>query len=244
MKAGEITLRTEDGVSIYANHVKSGFDAVVIVCPGFLMHKGAGPFRKLEQGLKKEFDVITMDFRGHGRSRGFYTFTSRENLDLRAVLKFAEGLYAKISVIGFSLGGAVAINEASANKAVSGLIAVSAPADFYWIENKFLTKDVIASTLKKFDWKMGCVRMGNVLLKKPRPIENVSKLSPTPVLFIHGGKDTIVQPRHSRLLYEKAKDPKKIVVYKDCLHAEDIFYGDNYDNFISLCKEWLSQYMG
>jgi alpha-beta hydrolase superfamily lysophospholipase len=241
MKAEEITLKTEDGVHIYADHYKNGFDRVIIVCPGFLMHKDARPFKQLSEGLSKEFDVITMDFRGHGKSKGSYTFTSRENLDLRALIDFAKRGYASIGVIGFSLGGAVAINEISECRIINKLMVVSAPADFYWIENRFLTKGVIASTLKKFDWKMGRVRLGNVLLKKPRPIENVTKLSPIPILFVHGEKDTIVKPRHSRFLYERAREPKRIVTYKDCLHAEDIFFGDNYENFVALCADWFKE---
>ncbi len=39
-------------------------------------------FGSFQKNVKKTFtgyyDVITMDFRGHGKSGGFYTFTSNE----------------------------------------------------------------------------------------------------------------------------------------------------------------------
>jgi alpha-beta hydrolase superfamily lysophospholipase len=237
----QLTFKTKDHIEISVNHYVNGFDSAIIICPGFLMHKDSKPFLMLSKRLSQDFDIITMDFRGHGRSNGEYTFTSRENLDLRAVVDFAKTKYKYIGTMGFSLGGAVAINELSENKVINKLMVVSAPADFYWIENRFLNKDVIASTIKKFDWKMIQVRFGNVLLKKSRPIDNIAKVSPIPVLFVHGDRDTIVKPRHSLFLYEKAKEPKRLVRYENCLHAEDIFHSDNFDNFVSLCLDWFKE---
>ncbi|MEE8360275.1 MAG: alpha/beta hydrolase [Candidatus Omnitrophota bacterium] len=235
----QLNFKTEDSIDISANHYTSGHDCVLIICPGFLMHKNSTPFISLSQKLSESFDILTIDFRGHGTSNGEYTFTSRESLDLKAAIGFCKERYKKIGVIGFSLGGAVAINEVSENTAVNRLMVISAPADFYWIENRFLTKEVIASTIKKFDWKMVQVRFGNILLRKPRPIDNIVKISPRPVLFVHGDKDTIVKPRHSLFLYKKAKEPKRLVKYENCLHAEDVFHSENFDNFISLCLEWF-----
>ena len=121
------------------------------------------------------------------------------------------------------------------------LMLISTPTEFKKIENRFLNKKVLASTIKKFEWKMGKVRLGNIFLNKPRPIENVDKISPLPVLFVHGQKDTIIEPWHSESLYKKSKEPKELVLFKDGLHAEDIFFGDNFDAFISLCTKWFKK---
>lgn len=235
----EITLKTKDNVKISANHYKKGFDKILIICPGFLMHKDSKPFLKLSKRLSRHFDVITLNFRGHGNSEGRYAFTSKEGRDLRVVIDYSAAKYKNIGIIGFSLGAAIAINETARHKAVDRLMAVSAPTEFKKIENRFLNVAIIASTFKKLDWKMGQLRLGNPLLKKSRPIDNVAKISPIPILFVHGGKDTIITPKHTRSLYKKAKDPKRLVIFDDCLHAEDIFFGDNFENFISLCIEWF-----
>lgn len=239
-KKSRVTLTTPDGVDISANHYCPGFEKVIVICPGFMMTKDSKPFEMLAKRLSEEIDVISMDFRGHGESTGLYTFTSREGADLKAVLDYALPRYKSVGVMGFSLGGAVAINEVSANKSADKVMTVSAPAEFEKIENRFLNKAVISSNIKKFELKRICrFRPGNMFLKKQKPIENVDKLSPIPILFVHGGKDTIIEPRHSEALYKKAKDPKRLVIFKDGLHAEDIFYHGNFDNFISLCLEWF-----
>jgi fermentation-respiration switch protein FrsA (DUF1100 family) len=240
-KTGEITFKTEDGVEVSANHYANGFDTAIIICPGFLMRKDAGPFVALSKELGRHFDIITVDFRGHGRSKGLYSFTSREHLDLRVFIDYAKARYGKVGVIGFSLGGAIAINEVSGRKSIDSLMVVSAPADFRWIENKFLTRDVVASTIRKLEWNMNLARLGNILLKKPRPVEKVAGISPIPLLIVHGGRDTIISPKHGRMLYNNAREPKRLVIYDDRLHSEDIFLGDYMKGFVTLCRGWFGK---
>ena len=62
-------------------------------------------------------------------------------------------------------------------------------------------------------------RPGPFWLKKERPIDNVAKLS-IPVLYIHGGKDWVISPWHSKALYEKTNSTKKLVMIKKGPHAE------------------------
>ena len=130
-----------------------------------MMHKDAKPFSRLSEKLSNDFDIITMDFRGHGQSTGEYTFTSRENLDLKVILDYATPKYKSIGVIGFSLGAAVAINEISQHKVADRLMVVSTPTEFEKIENRFMNREVILSTFKKADWKMGQVSFGNLFLR-------------------------------------------------------------------------------
>ncbi|MBI3616578.1 MAG: alpha/beta fold hydrolase, partial [Candidatus Omnitrophica bacterium] len=118
---------TEDGVRIsFDLYHRVGRQAVVIICPGFFQTKEAAIFQRLAHDLAKDQDVLCMDFRGHGRSGGFYTFSAREGADLEAVLEWARGRYSEISILGFSLGGAIAINTAARfPDSIHSLIAVS-----------------------------------------------------------------------------------------------------------------------
>lgn len=64
-------VKTSDGVRIamdlYANDQAS---ATIIICPGFFQSKGTPTFCQLSQALAQQYNVVAMDFRGHGQSGG------------------------------------------------------------------------------------------------------------------------------------------------------------------------------
>jgi len=49
----------------------------------------------------------------------------------------------------------------------------------------------------------------------------VGRLSPKPVIFIHGEQDEVLPPTCSRDLYARAGEPKEIILYPGCLHGLD-----------------------
>ena len=230
---------TEDGKRIAFSHIKGGFSKVVIVAHGFYTNKDTVLFRRMADAFSKEYDVIVFDFRGHGKSSDVFTWTALEQKDLRAITAFAkENNYAKIGVIGFSLGAAIALIEASCQKSIDSVIAVSSPADLGSINYHFWEKDMWADLMLNFGIKgrgKG-VRPGSPSLQKIRPIDIVNKISPTPVLFIHGEKDWLVELSHSQLLFDGAKDPKALTIIKDGGHAERIF--DVFpEQFMKICLD-------
>ena len=144
---------TADNVKIAFNLYQTGHKNVVIICPGWFMTKDSKAFSTLAEDLSEKYDVIAMDFRGHGKSGGLYTFTSKELLDLDAVVDFARGNYEKINLAGFSLGGAIVLIYGAQNSDINRIIAVSAPSDFYKIENKMWHPNAWIPTFKKFEPK-------------------------------------------------------------------------------------------
>lgn len=97
------SLRTTDGQIIHYDLYCHGHQQLIIVAHGFFNNKDAVHLKELEQALADQFDVLIMDFRGHGKSGGLFYWTSKEYLDLQAVLEHAKSSYKKIGVIGFSL---------------------------------------------------------------------------------------------------------------------------------------------
>jgi pimeloyl-ACP methyl ester carboxylesterase len=230
---------TDDGKRIAFFHIKGGFSKVVIIAHGFYTNKDTVLFRRMADAFSKEYDVIVFDFRGHGKSSDVFTWTALEQKDLRAIISYAkENKYEKIGVIGFSLGAAIALIEASCQKSIDSVIAVSSPADLGSINYHFWEKDMWADLMLNFGIKgqgKG-VRPGSPSLQKIRPIDIVDKISPTPVLFIHGKKDWLVKLSHSQLLFEKAKDPKLLTIMEDGGHAERMF--DAFpDQFMKICLD-------
>ncbi|MCX5678133.1 MAG: alpha/beta fold hydrolase [Candidatus Omnitrophica bacterium] len=230
---------TEDGKRIAFNHIRGGFSKVVILAPGFYNNKDTYLFKKMAEAFSKEYDVIVFDFRGHGKSSDVFTWTAHEQKDLRAVIAYAKSAhYEKIGVVGFSLGAAIALIEASCNQSIDSVIAVSTPSGLGSINYHFWEKDMWEDLKLNFGIKgrgKG-VRMGSPSLTKTRPRDIVNKISPTSVLFIHGEKDWLVKMSNSQLLFDKAKNPKSLTIIKGGGHAERIF--DVFpDQFMKICLD-------
>ncbi|MBI5308657.1 MAG: hypothetical protein HZB37_10095, partial [Planctomycetes bacterium] len=109
-------------------------------------------------------------------------------------------------MIGFSLGGAIAIQAASETELVDSLISVSAPATFGSIDYHFWRKEAFDNLIENFSPNgIGKgVRLGNPFLRKFRALERVRYLRNTPVFFIHGTHDWLIRPRHSQKMHEYA----------------------------------------
>ena len=105
----KIFLKTSDGIKLALNHYKTEHKDVLIIVHGWFMTKDSKAFLNLAEDFSKYYDVITFDCRGHGKSSGFYTFTSKEPIDLKAVIDYAKKQYEKIYLAGFSLGGALVL---------------------------------------------------------------------------------------------------------------------------------------
>jgi pimeloyl-ACP methyl ester carboxylesterase len=234
---------TEDGKHIAFFHIKKGFSKVIVIAHGFYNNKDTVLFKAIAEAFSQEYDVIVFDFRGHGKSSDVFTWTAHEQKDLRAITSYAQQhKYTKIGVIGFSLGAAVALIEASHHQNIDSLIAVSAPSDLKRVDCYFWAQDMWEDLKLNFGVKgrgKG-VRMGNPFLKKMRPIDIVDQISPVPVLFLHGKKDWLIKSDHSQRLFEAAKDPKALMIIKHGGHAERIF--DAFpDQFMKICLDRFRQ---
>ncbi len=234
----EIKIQTEDGIKVAVNHYKNGFKSVIVIAPGWFMTKDSKSFKKMSEIFSKKSDVLSMDFRGHGKSSGFYTFTRKEEADLSAVINYAKELYETIYLIGFSLGGALVLNAAVNNNFVKKVIAVSAPTCFEKIENKMWKKEAWLPTICKCEIdRWFSVRPGFFFGKKVKPIDIIKQIK-CPTLFIAGEKDPTVCSWHTKKLYEDAICEKKFELFENCFHAEDLFIQDK-EKFVDLCTNWL-----
>lgn len=237
----EKTLQSFDKTKISFNHFqKDGRDTVFIICHGFSMSKDAKPFLDLSNDVFELCDVIAMDQRGHGDSGGTFLFSHVEHKDIKAVIDYAKQYYNHFYLMGFSLGAASCIIEAARNKNVDGLIVVSPPVSFEKIENRFLDKGALLPGIQKFGIHTIKLRIGNIFSRKINPIDVVDQISPIPLLLIQGEKDPIIFKHHAEKLYNKAKEPKKIIIVKDGLHAEEL-YRQTPKEFLNICASWLRE---
>ncbi len=213
-------------------------DNLLVICPGFFQSKETAAFRQLSRDLSTHQDVICMDFRGHGRSGGLYTFSAKEGSDLEAVLDWARERYSAIHLMGFSLGAAIAINTAARSpEAIQTLIAVSAPSAFEKIEYRFWTPDAVLTGIRTYGPGVGC-RPGPLWLKKQRPADSIRKIKSTPVLLLHGTRDPIVSHRHSERLFQAAGEPKRLELIEGGGHAEEL-YRYHSARLLGIVNDWI-----
>jgi len=237
-KHEELYLKTSDGVKIAVNHFKTEQQQVLIIANGWTMSKDSNFVDTMARLFAQTFDVISFDFRGHGKSTGVYTFTSKEPEDLKSVVNYAKNIYKNIYLIGFSLGGAISILYSAAEKGVDRLVIVSAPHSFAKIKNFMWVKDFLTNPFKKYESKV-CIKLrpSPIISKKISPIDVVDKIT-IPTLFIAGDLDTITHPEDTKSLFQKAKCEKKFELFKNCNHAEDLVCQDK-EKLIATCVEWL-----
>lgn len=234
----EIKLKTQDGVKIAVNLYRNKFDKVVIIAPGWFMTKDSKSFKEMSSVFSKNADIIAMDFRGHGKSGGFYTFTSKEVEDISAVVEFAHRHYKTIYIMGFSLGAALALIAGAKYDFIKKIIAVSAPVSFEKIENQVWKKEAWLPTFQKCELKRWfSIRPSIINGEKIKPIDIVDKIK-CPTLFLAGEKDPTVCSWHTETLFEKAECSKKFELFQNCCHAEDLFIQDK-EKFIEICSNWL-----
>jgi len=233
---------TSTGVKISIRHKRKQKNISIIIAHGFFQSKETQTFRKIEDELLDHFDTISMDFRGHGKSDGLYTFSAYEKEDLKAVVDYARKDYQKVGVLGFSYGGSIALIEQAEFKNIDSLVCVSSPMASEKIKFKWWTPSAIKLGLKGLERGAG-VRPGNPYLKKIRPIDIVQDVMPTPVFFIHGDQDPTVDHSHSQQLYETAREPKKLKIFQRGSHAEEL-YRKHPRLFIQDVVEWFKATLG
>jgi pimeloyl-ACP methyl ester carboxylesterase len=237
------TLLTSDNCTIDYLHYKNGHEKVIIVAHGFYNSKEAVLLKKLAESFLGEYDVFMFDFRGHGKSKGAFSWGSKEEKDLLAVLDYVGSKYKKIGLIAFSVGASISLNVLGIDQRVSSLVCVSAPIDINKVDYHFWQLDVkndLIYTLISKQGRIGKgVRLGPFWLRKKRPIDSVEKIKAS-VFYIHGDRDWIIKPWHSRALYEKTSSFKKIWIVKNGPHAEYIMK-DVSVQFIKEIKNWFSR---
>lgn len=250
MKTEETTITTgnvltADGIKIAYDRYSRGHQRVLILAHGFFNSKQSVLFKNMARALVEGHDVIAMDFRGHGKSGGFFDWTAKECQDLEAVLGYAQEYYKKIGVIGFSLGAATSIITASKSDRINSLIAVSAPSQFNKIDFQLWKMGIMENIYYNVfqEGRIGKgIKPGKPWLKKTKPIDVVGRIK-IPILFVQGDHDWLIQPWHAQKLYERATSPnKKLEIIKSGTHAEYLFRSYP-ELMIKIINEWFKKTM-
>ena len=76
-----------------------------------------------------------------------------------------------------------------------------------------------------------------------RPEEVVQRIAPRAMLWIHAGDDVLVPPGESRRMYERAGEPKRLVILEGLGHY-DTYVGAGFAAMVGHTVSWFREHLG
>lgn len=187
------------------------------------------------------FGVLIFNFRGTGASSGNLDILGWTR-DLKTAIDYLCTLpevdKSHLSLLGFSGGAAVSVYVASQDRRVSCVATCACPADF-----TFITEVGEPRAVVDYFRSLGVIREENFPrsaeewlngFKRVRPIEYVTQIAPRPLLLVHGSQDETVDISHAYRLYDRAREPKQMIIVNGAGHKlrQD-------DRAMAIVMDWL-----
>lgn len=230
----QMWLRTDDGESLSAVHAPQDrpgdpWACAIVVAHGFTGSWQRPGMLRVIDGLAQHCGVVAFDMRGHGTSSGVSTAGDREVLDLAAAVAWARAAgYRQVVTCGFSMGGAVAIRHAARDDlgdGLAGVVSVSAPSRWYLRDTvamrrvHYLLEHPAGRLFARWVMRTRIDASGWPIVPES-PREAVPRVSPTPLLIVHGDRDRYFSVEQAAALAERAKPPSEVWIVPGFGHAE------------------------
>ena len=233
LKASEhLSFVTRDGITVAAKLSQKNpmlrSAGIIVVSPGYAQHKDTPVMRKFARDLSLVDDVLSFDYRGTNESAGRFWFGAHEYQDLEPILVWAKKNYAKVTLLGFSLGAYSALRGAYEYPGnIDELLLVSCPTrvdEIVWGGGVVLNVwDLLThwNLLTRQSPADQFFRWGYPFLAKP----STADLSPDlklPLHFLVGGKDRLISEQMTRKVYDAIPNAtqKSWTEFPDGSHAE------------------------
>ncbi len=199
-----------------------------------------------EQLCNVGFLTLLLNFRGAGQSEGNFDilgWTRDLGVALDCLCARKDLDRKRLSALGFSGGAAVAICVAAQDKRITSLVSCASPARFRGISGDKGMADLLAHS-----WKVGIIRDKDFPASFEEwshgfdvvsPADCVAKISPRPMLILHGENDAVVPVGQARELYRLAGEPKDLRVLPGTGHRLRLE-----EKAMAIAREWLKQTNG
>lgn len=205
----DLTLKTVDGFDLKAWYLPTQNGAAVIVLHGYGGNR-LEVLGRAEMLARHGYGVLLYDERASGESGGARTFGWLDAQDVSLALHYlqnkAEIDPRRIGILGFSIGGQIALRAASQTEQIRAIVAeepgfarISDVPDIPTLEDKFY---VVGYWLGE--------RWLSLRTGVPIPegvIDGLPRIAPRPILFIATGQDygrTLV-----KYFFDRASEPKQ-----------------------------------
>lgn len=171
------------------------------------------------------FVTMIFNFRGTGEAEG--------NLDIRGwirdlkaaidhLVSMEEVDKSHLGLLGSSAGAAVSVYVAASDHRVSCIATFACPADFSFLADK----QRVRATIDHFR-SIGVIKDDDFPASIDEwldgfditaPIRWIKRISPRPILLIHGERDDLVPLAHAHSLFHKAGEPKELLIIPGAGH--------------------------
>lgn len=173
------------------------------------------------------WNVFCFDYRGYGRSAGVPTRSGTIE-DAHAAVRYASSRRDvdphRLIILGQSLGGAIGIVVAAECNSACGL-ALEGAFSHYRTEAAFIGR-------QNFLMRPVAGLLSRALISVGYdPIDWVSRIAPTPTLFVCGTQDHIVDYRQTVALHDAAGEPKTLHVIDGGGHTDSMCTPEGREHF-------------
>jgi len=204
----DVSFLTPDGLRLSGWWIDSGSDLTVVPLHGYSVSRWAFYIPPvIEEAARRGYNVLAFDFRAHGRSEGRRTTIGvRELDDLRAALDWLEtrgvGGVDSVGLVGFSMGGVVAIRALAEDRRVACAVADSPPIH---------PDRTAARGLRYFaglpEWIYPFVKPYALLLSRASPVHTLeyAERLRKPLMVVAGRRDPLVSVEEVREFVERAR---------------------------------------
>lgn len=200
------------------------------------------------------FAVFRFDFAGSGDSEGEFTdvTVTGEIQDLESAIEFVQDISgtdnSRIYLVGYSLGGAVASSVAARNPRIRGFVGWAPVSDPELVLHKILGRRAFVSAEKghiamcRNGSKQFLLQPGFFSdLQNHRPLQEVAKISPRPILLIQGSADKKVLPGQTEALFQAANEPKSLYLIKNAPHSFALYERELFEISLRYLSAWNKQ---
>lgn len=192
------------------------------------------------------YDVFSFDFRGHGQSPGEPDYeprqwvTEREVHDMRGAVAWVEawlderGLPRQIGVFGISRGASAAILAAAADPRIHAIVSDGGFSTDTTIEYfmrrwayifarvRVVYENHHPAFWRLLRWTMMHFARREFRCRFPSVRKAIQRMTPRPMLFIHGERDSYLPVEASRRLYALAGQPKHLWIAPGAKHNQAV----------------------
>jgi dipeptidyl aminopeptidase/acylaminoacyl peptidase len=223
----DITIPSFDGIRLRGWWIESSRDAPTIVALHGVSKNRTDMMRVALLLNGAGFNVLILDGRAHGHSEGRYvTYGFHEQHDVRSAIDWLiaqKGIDGeRIGLVGESMGAAIALQAAARDKRIRAVWADSPFASLLRVTQEYVSRltRLPVPVLSPLLWttvKMANYR-GNFEAETVEPARLAAKVT-CPVFIVHGTADQLIDPEHSRNIYEALGGEKQIWLVEGAAHA-------------------------